>query len=527
MLKTIDLFAGAGGLSYGFESTNEFLIVAAAENNPNARKTYITNHKGQEDITMINDVRGYDFAKLAKEKGGIDIVIGGPPCQGFSNANRQKNHIVSMNNSLVKEFFRAVKEIKPSAFIMENVAMLTSETHKFYDSLIDHDEVEKLGISMKENDLIIADGEYNGFRLLDILLGDESEDYTVSEVLYQLLSVLYKNRNSKERLRKFINKNRKKLIEEIETFNGNTSYKINVLYDVIKNINDDSIYKMDFGNLGEYVKFQKAFRLKKELDDNKIIYTLTQDEKNNKIKAKVKSYTVADYVNKIVKDIYYTDSGVLNSMWFGVPQERRRFIMMGVKKSLCNEKDVKIPVPKKYNIVTVNEAISDLSNYVAVDEVEDDSLQAYKNENELFKYAKKMRIRSKGIRNHIIPKTRERALERFKNLKEGENFHKLDPELKSNYSNPERTQNSVYLRLDSSKPSGTVINVRKSMWIHPTLDRAISVREAARLQSFPDSFVFIGTKDSQYQQVGNAVPPLMAQGIAKALYKILCENNKI
>ena len=59
------------------------------------------------------------------------------------------------------------------------------------------------------------------------------------------------------------------------------------------------------------------------------------------------------------------------------------------------------------------------------------------------------------------------------------------------------------------------------MWIHPTLNRAISVREAARLQSFPDSFVFKGTKDSQYQQVGNAVPPMMAKGIAEELLKYL------
>ena len=55
------------------------------------------------------------------------------------------------------------------------------------------------------------------------------------------------------------------------------------------------------------------------------------------------------------------------------------------------------------------------------------------------------------------------------------------------------------------------------MWIHPTIDRAVSIREAARLQTFPDSFIFCGTKDSQYQQVGNAVPPMLAKAIAEHL----------
>lgn len=59
------------------------------------------------------------------------------------------------------------------------------------------------------------------------------------------------------------------------------------------------------------------------------------------------------------------------------------------------------------------------------------------------------------------------------------------------------------------------------MWIHPVFDRGISVREAARLQSFPDSFIFEGDKDKQYQQVGNAVPPLFAKAIAEAIYQIL------
>ena len=55
------------------------------------------------------------------------------------------------------------------------------------------------------------------------------------------------------------------------------------------------------------------------------------------------------------------------------------------------------------------------------------------------------------------------------------------------------------------------------MWVHPTKVSAVSIREAARLQTFPDSFVFCGTKDKQYQQVGNAVPPIMAKAIAKKL----------
>ena len=115
-------------------------------------------------------------------------------------------------------------------------------------------------------------------------------------------------------------------------------------------------------------------------------------------------------------------------------------------------------------------------------------------------------------------------MERFKVLKQGQNFHSLDETLKTNtYTDVARTQNTIYLRLNYDEPSGTVVNVRKSMWIHPELDRAISIREAARLQTFPDSFIFEGTKDSQYQQVGNAVPPYLAKAIADSVISIL--NN--
>ena len=91
-----------------------------------------------------------------------------------------------------------------------------------------------------------------------------------------------------------------------------------------------------------------------------------------------------------------------------------------------------------------------------------------------------------------------------------------------------RTQNTIYKRLEYEKPSDTVVNVRKSMWIHPKFNRAVSAREAARLQSFPDNYVFYGTKDSVYQQIGNAVPPILGRAVAEMVLKLLnCDEEYV
>ena len=127
--NVIDLFAGAGGLSLGFKQTGQVNIIAAAENNPNARKTYKRNFKLAR---LYSDVRTIDYSELQNTVGPVDIVIGGPPCQGFSNANRQHSTVISMNNRLVKEYVRAICELKPKAFVMENVAMLRSQVHRFF-----------------------------------------------------------------------------------------------------------------------------------------------------------------------------------------------------------------------------------------------------------------------------------------------------------------------------------------------------------------------------------------------------------
>ena len=121
MYKVVDLFAGAGGLSLGFMQTRKYDIKVAFENSPYMQETYRLNHPGVE---VQGDVCAANYDEIKRKYGDIDVVIGGPPCQGFSNANRQKNHAISQNNMLVKQYIRAILELKPKAFVMENVSML-------------------------------------------------------------------------------------------------------------------------------------------------------------------------------------------------------------------------------------------------------------------------------------------------------------------------------------------------------------------------------------------------------------------
>ena len=154
MYKVIDLFAGAGGLSLGFMQTCKYDIKVAFENSPYMQETYKRNHPGVE---VQGDVCKADYADIQKRYGEIDVVIGGPPCQGFSNANRQKNHAISKNNMLVKQYLRAILELQPKAFVMENVSMLRSEVHRFYLDRKDEALVKQYGIPVKETTLSLID----------------------------------------------------------------------------------------------------------------------------------------------------------------------------------------------------------------------------------------------------------------------------------------------------------------------------------------------------------------------------------
>lgn len=530
MYKVVDLFAGAGGLSLGFMQTQKYDIKVAFENSPYMQDTYRLNHPGVE---VQGDVCTADYDAIKKKYGEIDVVIGGPPCQGFSNANRQKNHAISQNNMLVKQYIRAILELKPKAFVMENVSMLKSDVHRFYMEESDIETVKRCGIPVKSTPLHLLDAEYVFDGALEIVKDQQKiQQYLWPEQHYFELNVIYKAAKNLDKMKSALEKHKKKLCAAAADYakSSDNNHISRVSADAFQAVLNYYSGVLDAFALKSKIEpaimIQRMLSKAQEIYENHIVVDAYSVEDG--IAAVIRSFAVYDYLEKVLQapeNDYVLDKGVLCAADYGAPQKRMRFVVIGIKRSISP----KVALPKgrfdadEYR--TVRDAISDLEEVTPVFDLEDDKdgirIERKENLNELASALRNAEV----LRNHIVTKTTDIAMERFRALKQGQNFHALDESLKMNtYTDAARTQNTIYLRLNYDEPSGTVVNVRKSMWIHPTLDRAISVREAARLQTFPDSFVFCGSKDKQYQQVGNAVPPIMAKSIAKKLAKILKDN---
>lgn len=222
---------------------------------------------------------------------------------------------------------------------------------------------------------------------------------------------------------------------------------------------------------------------------------------------------IVNVLKKRLENLGYTvNLDVLTASDYGVPQDRKRFFMVG------NKNGIKFKFPEaSINKYTVADAILDLPNLQNGDFIE--SLPYTGSANNEF--AEKMRVDSSFSFQNYVSKNKDYVLERYKHIKQGQNWKAIPDELMKNYSNKNNCHSGIYKRLDSEKPSVVISNYRKNMLIHPFENRGLSVREAARLQSFPDNFIFEGTLMYMQQQIGNAVPPLLA----KALFEQINEMS--
>lgn len=349
----IDLFSGAGGLSVGAEMAG-ITVKHAIEFNESAAKSYIRNHP--QTSMKCEDIRKIDAKDYADSP--VFIIMGGPPCQGFSMANTMTRNMDNPNNSMFREFVRFVRDIRPQWFLFENVWGLTN------------------------------------------IEGGKTEEYIESE----------------------------------------------------------------FRNIPGYENIKTA------------------------------TLWASDY---------------------GVPQRRNRFFMVG------NRLGINFEFPKPISsLVTVGDAIRDLPKLANGDsfEILPYSLPLKKSS----EYAKLMRRGSDHSSQNFVSRNNDLVIERYKHIKQGQNWSAIPESLMGNYADKGRCHSNIYRRLSEDKPSVVISNYRKSMIIHPTQDRGLSVREAARIQSFPDTYVFEGPISHIQQQIGNAVPPLLAKAVIE---KILSYNK--
>ncbi len=529
MYKILDLFAGAGGLSLGFEMTKQFKVSAIVENNKNAAKTYIKNHPG---LKNYNDILTVDFQKIVDENGEIDVVIGGPPCQGFSNANRQRRQLINGSNELVKRYVQAIRDIEPKVFVMENVKTMASDKHSFCLTNGDADYIKnQLGLRIHNKDVILYEGDYVNL-INDLYLQHPIDELNLlnEEDLYGLYNVYKKRKQLKNYLTKSINVKKVQTIvncmiqKELlpDWYNRCTKDARTVLEKLLDKC--DSLDEAEMTCVKRFWDVQRFFQGILELQSKDAIFEVVVTNRN--ITVRMQTYIVIDFVLNALEKLGYKVNGkVLNAASFGVPQNRERYILIGLKNELVKGQKIALPEPliedpKDY--VTVKKAIDDLLRYSPTIK-NMDAVQKRTSVPVINSYYRKLVFEPNGkeIFNHVCTETRETALKRFEVIEQGKNFHSLPDEMKNTYENPERTQNTIYKRLSYDQPSDTVVNVRKSMWIHPELNRAVSAREAARLQSFPDIYRFYGTKDSVYQQIGNAVPPLLGRAVAEKVLELL------
>lgn len=259
--------------------------------------------------------------------------------------------------------------------------------------------------------------------------------------------------------------------------------------------------------------------------------------------AKIKNFKIIDDISKKLGEHYNISKDlnkcVLNSVNYGVPQIRKRVIIIGVRK------DIKIDVEdiyssikithnetaglqnRKKDPVTVRDAIADLP-FLYPGEGKDSIKFEYKLDNEYLKHIgdKDLEV----LRHHVARKHNEKDIERYKFMALHKwNFKELlekKPEL--GHDKPRVFSNSYTVQF-WDKPSRTIIaHLYKdgNQFIHPDYrqNRTLTPREAARLQSFPDNFVFEGSRTESYKQIGNAVPPLMARAIAKGIKEVIKGN---
>lgn len=225
---------------------------------------------------------------------------------------------------------------------------------------------------------------------------------------------------------------------------------------------------------------------------------------------------------RIIEDFsdlgYKMSAKILYAPDYGVPQIRKRVVFVGILNGI-NKFEYPIPVVNSDNYITCEDAISDLPSLENDYDYSLDKVRDYMSEPKS-EYQKKMRSNSTKVYNHFPTKHAQKTIDNISKIPDGGNYKDLPDKESKKFKYHESLT-----RYNSKKPSLTIDTGHRTHF-HYKYNRIPSVRENARLQSFPDDFIFYGSKQQQYKQVGNAVPPLLGKAVAEKVKEVL-DDEKI
>ena len=516
MPYAIDLFCGAGGFSEGIIQAG-FDIIFSSDRSPMVQETYVNRHRQlglQEGIDTHFELA--DIKELTSERifeiinelrygnifkpGSVDVIFGGPPCQGFSRLGKRDAN--DPRNMLFHEYLRIIRDIRPKYVVMENVTGI-------------------LDMLMLDFPSVVRDESYLGQKLVKEILEEE-----LKELDYTLLDVQVLN----------------------SADFGVPQQRNRVVFLAYRN----DVHPLDYPEPNELPEVT----VKQALDglyDTKYNDNLSEFARN-RIQGETPTIAGKHIPRERITNMEKSRHDKLVSQRFSLyqPGENTRAVINRLKVEGINLRDT---CPELFNesLFQVNLAINTevIHNTLVELNLFDNKFKASRwlhftnrqlailyslinNEHEFTSVLKSLasRLNTSLEQANTFWKTVQPLLNREYSA---DAFHHLlmNGEITDKIGEAILTRKSIRTRLNPDSVSPTIVTLPDD-FIHPYFDRVLTVREMARMQSFDDSFEFLGKRTTggdkrsqetpQFTQVGNAVPPLLARAVALKVREAINAN---